>query len=72
MAEAYEAASDLFLTPHGLLRVESTEPPSPWLDAEAGGRVTTAFATSAAHGLLQLGTRELNALLPPVAGWWRG
>jgi len=62
---------DLSLTPHGLLRVEPSEPPSPWLEAETARRVSTAFAESSAQGLLHLGTRELNTALPPVAAWWR-
>jgi non-specific serine/threonine protein kinase len=33
--------------------------------------VATAFAESAARGLLHLGTRELNAALPAAGAWWR-
>jgi non-specific serine/threonine protein kinase len=61
----------VILTPHGLLLVENAPPPSPWLEAETGRRVAAAFAESAAHGLLRLGTRELNATLPPAGAWWR-
>ncbi|HOW64304.1 MAG TPA: DEAD/DEAH box helicase [Candidatus Paceibacterota bacterium] len=71
MPDTIETPSDLCLTPHGLLRVENAEPPSPWLDFEAGRRVFTAFTESSAHGLLHLGTRELSTPLPPGAAWWR-
>lgn len=71
MPDEIEAPSDLFLTPHGLLRVENAAPPSAWLEVEIGRRVALAFADSPARGLLHLGTRELNAALPPAAAWWR-
>jgi non-specific serine/threonine protein kinase len=71
MPDLIETPSDVILTPHGLLLVENAPPPSPWLEAETGRRVAAAFAESAAHGLLRLGTRELNATLPPAGAWWR-
>jgi superfamily II DNA or RNA helicase len=71
MPDVIVTPSDLFLTPHGLLLVEETSPPSPWLDLEVGRRVALALAQSPACGLLLLGTRELNAVLPPAAAWWR-
>ena len=71
MPDRMEAPSDVILTPHGLLLVEDSAPPCPWLEVEAGRRVAAAFAESAARGLLHLGTRELNATLPPAAAWWR-
>src|ERR1035437_8791735 len=71
MPDPMETPSDVILTPHGLLLVENASPPSPWLEAETGRRVTAAFAESAARGLLHLGTRELNAALPPAGAWWR-
>jgi non-specific serine/threonine protein kinase len=71
MPDLIETPSDVILTPHGLLLVENAPPPSPWLEVETGRRVAAAFAESAARGLLHLGTRELNAALPPAAAWWR-
>ena len=71
MPELIETPSDVILTPHGLLLVENAPPPSPWLEVETGRRVAAAFADSAARGLLHLGTRELNAALPPAGAWWR-
>jgi superfamily II DNA or RNA helicase len=66
-----ETPSDLYLTPHGLLRIEDTAPPSPWLELETGRRIGAAFAESASRGLLRLGTRELDKILPAAAAWWR-
>ncbi|MEI6395035.1 MAG: DEAD/DEAH box helicase [Verrucomicrobiota bacterium] len=71
MPDLIETPSDVILTPHGLLLVENAVPPSPWLEVETGRRVAAAFAESAARGLLHLGTRELNAALPPAGAWWR-
>ena len=71
MSDLIETPSDVILTPHGLLLVENAPPPSPWLEIETGRRVAAAFAESAARGLLHLGTRELNAALPPAGAWWR-
>jgi len=71
MSDVMETPSDLCLTPHGLLVVEDTAPPSPWLDLETGQRVAGALAGSPGRGLLLLGTRELNTTLPPAAAWWR-
>ena len=39
MPVAIESPSDVFLTPHGLLRLEPTDPPSPWKDAGVAQRV---------------------------------
>jgi superfamily II DNA or RNA helicase len=71
MPDLMDTPSDVILTPHGLLLVENAPPPSPWLEVETGRRVAAAFAESAARGLLHLGTRELNAALPPAGAWWR-
>jgi non-specific serine/threonine protein kinase len=71
MPDVIDVPSDLCLTPHGFLRVETASATSPWLDVEAGRRVASALADSPARGLLHLGTRELNTVLPPVAAWWR-
>ena len=71
MTDAVETPTDLFLTPHGLLLMETSPGPSPWVDAEAGRRVADALTASPARGLLHLATRELNSVLPPVAAWWR-
>jgi superfamily II DNA or RNA helicase len=71
MPDVLERPSDLGLTPHGLLFIENLISPSPWIDLETGRRVAQVFAESPARGLLRLGTRELNAVLPPAAAWWR-
>lgn len=71
MADTSEYFSDLSLTPHGLLRIEATEPPGAWQDADVAGRVASALGKSVAHGLLHLATRELNTILPAAAAWWR-
>src|SRR5262249_55507409 len=44
---------------------------SPWQDAELAGRVAVAFREGTAPGLLHLGTKALNVLLPSAAAWWR-
>jgi hypothetical protein len=69
MPDTIKTLSDLGLTPHGRLRIKDGGSPSTWLDLEAGRRVLATFADSPAHGLLHLGTRELNTPLPPVAAW---
>lgn len=71
MPDVIERPSDLFLTPHGLLLMESEPASSPWSDLESAGRVAAAFAESSARGLLHLGSRELNTVLPAAAAWWR-
>jgi non-specific serine/threonine protein kinase len=71
MPDLIESPSDLCLTPHGLLLVESALPSSPWLEMETARRVAAAFAESPARGLLHLGTKELNTALPAAAAWWR-
>ena len=71
MPDLMETPSDVILTPHGLLLVENAPPPSPWQEVEIGRRLAAAFGESAARGLLHLGTRELNAVLPPAGAWWR-
>jgi superfamily II DNA or RNA helicase len=71
MPDVIEAPSDLLLTPHGLLLIESAAPPSPWPDLQTSQQVAAALAESPARGLLHLATRELNASLPPAAAWWR-
>jgi non-specific serine/threonine protein kinase len=71
MPDLLESPSDVILTPHGLLLVENGPPPSPWQEVETAQRMAAAFTESAARGLLRLGTRELNAVLPPAAAWWR-
>ncbi len=71
MADTSEHFSDLFLTPHGLLRIEAAAAPGAWQEADVARRVAGAFGKSVPHGLLHLATRELNAILPPAAAWWR-
>ncbi len=71
MPVAIESPSDVFLTPYGLLRLEPTDPPSPWKDAEVAQRVAEVLAKSPIQGLLHLATTELDSALPPAAAWWR-
>jgi non-specific serine/threonine protein kinase len=42
-----------------------------WLDAAVAQRLHASLAEAPAAGLLHLATRELDALLPPAAAWWR-
>jgi len=71
VTDSIQSPSDLCLSPHGLLRIEETQPPSPWLDPDAARRVAKAFALGAPDGLLLLATRELDTILPAAAAWWR-
>jgi SNF2-related domain/SNF2 Helicase protein/Helicase conserved C-terminal domain len=61
----------LSISPHGRLLVldvvsEPALPDGPWCE-----RVWRAFLASEAHGLLQLGARELTSPLPPDFAWAR-
>lgn len=71
MADLSEKHTDLILTPHGRLLLETGTPPSPWVDEETARRVGNAFGGGEAKGLLALGTRELKTILPPAVAWWR-
>ncbi len=42
-----------------------------WPDSAVAQRVSTSLREVPAAGLLHLGTRELDSLLPPAAAWWR-
>jgi superfamily II DNA or RNA helicase len=63
------------ILPSGALLVDTTpdddETTDLGLSAAARARVATAFAKSAAHGLLDLGTTELDAPLSPALGFLR-
>ena len=58
------------LTPQGQLhlRRSATAPP---LAADLAARITQAFKTSAAAGLLHLGAAEIATALPQPWAWWR-
>lgn len=66
-----DTLSDLILTPHGLILAEAGVEFSPWVDAQVGQRIASAFSKTPAEGLILLAARELNTPLPPVAAWWR-
>ena len=58
------------LTPHGhLLAVPDADAPS--LPAALQRRLADAFAPGTGHGLLYLGTAEVDSILPPSWAWWR-
>ena len=61
----------LRLTPHGRLLLEAAAD-GPFVDDRVAERLTTAFATGAGPGLMQLGAGEVGQALPPVFVWWRG
>ena len=64
------SALSLALTPHGhVVLVPSADAPS--LPQELQRRLEQAFARGAAHGLLDLGLREVGTALPPVFAFWR-
>jgi superfamily II DNA or RNA helicase len=71
MTDGIEAFADVALTPHGLLLVQETVPPSAWVEPAVGRRVALAFAESPGRGLLHLATRELDSVLPAAAAWCR-
>ena len=71
MPDTVQLFSDIILTPHGLLIMESVSTPSPWQDLGACQRIAASLRKTPAHGLLELITSELSANLPPVAAWWR-
>jgi hypothetical protein len=58
------------LTPHGRLIVTDA-PDGAALPSDAAGRLQTAFARGAGHGLLQLGAGEVETALPAQLGYWR-
>lgn len=60
----------LALTPHGHV-VLVRSPDAPTLPRELQQRLERAFARGAAHGLLDLGLREVGTALPPVFAFWR-
>ena len=65
-----DSVLSLALTPHGhVVLVPSADAPE--LPRELPQRLERAFARGAAHGLLDLGLREVGTALPPVFGFWR-
>ena len=58
------------LTPHGRLPLVPSDD-APELAPELAQRLTTAFARSSGHGLLQLGGAEIGQPLPPAFSYWR-
>ena len=67
---ASTGSTSLGLTPKGHLHLHP-DPESPPITADLGDRLAAAFARGAGHGLLELGTREVGNVLPPVFAWWR-
>jgi non-specific serine/threonine protein kinase len=65
-----DPALSLALTPHGHVVLVPTAD-APALPRELAQRLERAFARGAAHGLLDLGLREVGTALPPVFGFWR-
>jgi non-specific serine/threonine protein kinase len=64
------ATLTLALTPHGHL-VLLPAPDAPALPPELQRRLERSFERGAAHGLLELGLREVGTALPPVFAFWR-
>lgn len=65
-----DSALSLALTPHGhVVLVPSAGAPT--VPRELVQRLERAFTRSAAHGLLDLGLREVGTALPPGLGFWR-
>jgi len=64
------SALNLALTPHGhLVLVPSSDAPT--LPEQLQRRIEQTFGRGAAHGLLDLGLREVGTALPPVFAFWR-
>jgi non-specific serine/threonine protein kinase len=64
------SALTLALTPHGHL-VLLPSPDAPALPPELQRRLEHSFERGAAHGLLDLGLREVGTALPPLFAFWR-
>jgi len=65
-----DSALSLALTPHGhVVLVRSSDAPA--LPQELQQRLERKFDLGAAHGLLDLGLREVGTALPPVVAFWR-
>ena len=58
------------LTPHGRLRIETSED-APVLDGPVARRLLRAFSRGSGHGLLQLGADEAGTPLSPALAFWR-
>ncbi len=66
------ARLELAITPAGHLVARATEAADgPLLAADVAARISAAFATGAAEGLLQLGLTEVTTPLPAVLGFFR-
>ena len=71
MSEPVTGFSDIILTPHGLLRMETAATTSVWPDPDPARRIDAALDEGAGPALALLETKELNSALPPAATWWR-
>ncbi|MBA3709097.1 MAG: ATP-dependent helicase, partial [Planctomycetes bacterium] len=65
-----DVASTFALTPHGHLTVIASEDASP-LSVELAKRLVPNIAVGSGRLLLELGTEQVGAALPPVLAWWR-
>lgn len=65
-----DSALSLALTPHGHV-VMVRSPDAPALPQGLQQRLERKFDLGAAHGLLDLGLREVGTALPPVFAFWR-
>jgi non-specific serine/threonine protein kinase len=65
-----DSAPSLALTPHGHV-VLVRSPDAPALPQDLQQRLERRFDLGAAHGLLDLGLREVGTALPPVVAFWR-
>ena len=64
-------ATNLILTPAGHLLLAPSEGDSSPLPESLQHRLEQAFSQSAAHGLLELGLREVGTVLPSTFAFWR-
>ena len=58
------------LTPHGRLVLAPVDD-APELPPDVSRRLEESFARGSGHGLLQLGSAEVETALPPVLAYWR-
>lgn len=66
-----ELFSDIGLSPHGQLLMETIEAPSAWLDADDAGRLAAELLKSSGHALIHLASLGAEKAIPPAASWWR-
>src|SRR3569833_1833536 len=66
-----DPATNLILTPAGHVLLSPSEDDTATLPETIQHRLQQAFSQSAAHGLLELGLREVGTVLPPTFAFWR-